>query len=116
MICVLSNISNREIEYLEEDGPLVENQQHLVNSIGSHVDEFPQKSGTLEPEDIWSECISLDDMIEHTGEYAPEFSLAQQPNNIAKDVSVCQKCVQLNFDLQKSQATVSKLQKKCAQK
>lgn len=94
--------------------PIDENQQQLANSIGSHVGELPQNSLTSEPEVILSQCISFDDMIEYTQEHTPDYNLVDQSVEIAKNV--CQNCVQQNVELQKLKATVSKIQKKCAQK
>lgn len=104
-------ISNSEIEYLEEDTALVVNQQDILRP-SSTVDESNQNSGSLGV-DVRSQCSYLDELMEYPDENAPDNRI-EQTNNIAK--VVCQKCTELNLELQKCKSVVLKLQKRCTEK
>lgn len=93
------------IEYLED------------TFIESHQQSFSDRNNvtsTQSPEDILSQSISFDAMIE---EHDVDENLAECVDDQLNSVKdVCHECVQMNLQLQKSKGTILKLQKKCAEK
>lgn len=92
---MLHFISNREVEYLEEDSVYVENNEQLAII---DIEQLYRAESDVE------ESASNDDKtIEN--------------DQVAHDVlNICQECIQLDIELQKSKAVIAKLQKRCAEK
>lgn len=88
---------------MEEDAPYFENGQSLPN-LNSHDESTENSEGY---EDVWSQNY-FDEVIEHSP--IAECSSSNQPKH------VCEKCVKLDLELQKSKLTISKLQKRCIEK
>lgn len=90
---------------MEEHDPFVDDQQQVANN--TNYDELNQETEVL------SQINCSDDIIEHTEEYVPACS-SDCSDKITNNV--CQKCTELNLELQKNKLVVLKLQKRCAQK
>lgn len=111
--CILSKIFNSEnatIEYLEEDAALFEKPQLLAsNQVSDKILQNPSNDECKENVHDWSQFAHLDE-IGHTGHTHDTIVRSQS------ELLACNKCVQLQFELEKSKILVSKLQKRCAVK
>lgn len=111
--CIFTKIFNSEnatIEYLEEDAALFEKPQLLAsNQTSDKILQIPSNDECKENVHDWSQFAHLDE-IGHTGHTHDTMAQSQS------ELLACNKCVQLQFELEKSKIVVSKLQKRCAVK
>lgn len=97
---------------MEENAPYIEDQERLPD-LHTH-EESTNSSVGCETQDVWSESY-LDEIIEYIPTANTSVcSSSYQPDNISNDI--CQKCIQLNLELQKSKCVIAKLQKRCTVK
>lgn len=96
------------IEYLDEDASYFESQQQtLISSESVNAATISQNQHDGEKTNDWSLFDGLNDTMTDIHD-TNEGSLTHE--------EICKKCLQMELKLQKSQATIAKLQKRCSQK
>lgn len=94
------------IEYLEEDAAYFETQSSTPNN------GIPIETSASNPEPETHQWDEFEDFDLGTDENINNINVTNdQPKQF-----LCDKCVQIDTELQKSQMTIKKLQKRCAEK
>lgn len=105
-MCISTHIFKfREIEYLDEDESLLSNQL------------FGWSHETSENERVSNEVSGSSQILNEVESVANEIcSHIASTSNPAQGIAICNKCVQLEVELQKAKLVVLKLKKRCTDK